>query len=87
MGASGCSSMTVAWTPRGRLTTAQTAWATPSGRMKLEWRANPQAAHCSMISPVTTGSQSMPIPVMVGPGRRMVARTPVPSSSIWREWT
>ena len=68
IGASGCSSIDGGVGAPGRSTAATMAWATPAGRMKLEWRASPHRTHCSMTSAVTSGSQSMPMPVRVGPG-------------------
>ena len=60
----------VRWVPRG-VGHDRGRWpaATPSGRRKCECRARPQRAHSSSTSPVTSGSQSMPMPVRVGPGR------------------
>ncbi len=42
------------------------ASATPAGRMKLEWRANPHAAHCSMTS---AGHLGVPVHAHAGQGR------------------
>lgn len=63
-------------------TTVATAAATSEGRRKQGWRAAPHFTHSSSTTPVVSASQPMPMPVMVGPGRTMEARTPVPSSSI-----
>ena len=82
IGASGWTSTTLRCVPRGAATAWAMADATPSGRRKAECRARPQRVHSASTSPVTSGSQSMPMPVRVGPGRTITARTPVPSSSI-----
>ena len=68
--------------PMTSATTATTACATCSGYIQWSWRITPQYCHDASrrrdIAPPNFAPNSLP----VGPGRTMVERTPVPSSSI-----
>src|SRR5690606_11142748 len=86
-GASGLTSTRLRCSPRGADTTVVIAAARAAGLRKCWWRAWPNRTQPLMTVSTSSGVQSEPISLWVGPGRTMLARTPVPSSSICRAWT